>query len=80
MKKDIQKKRECTGNIKPKQASYQIDLLERLCLTISSGDDIITDFRSNSDKKASLRWVLDISVIYLYFFSSHSFLFQNHCI
>lgn len=55
MKKDIQKKRECTGNIKPKQASYQIDLLERLCLTISSGDDIIIDFRSNSDKKASLR-------------------------
>ena len=58
----------------------QIDILEGLLLTLSSGDDIIIDLRANCGKKSSYDEFWDMNVIYLYFFSSHSFLFQNNYI
>ena len=88
MKKDIQQKLEWIENIKPNQASFifkelledcstvdkdQIDVLERLIhLTVSLSDYIIIDLRVKKPVYAEF-W--DVSVIYLYFFFSHSFLF-----
>ena len=95
MKKDIQQKRKCIGNIKGNQASFilnellghcsavdkdQIDILERLRLTASSGDDIVIDLRENNGKKTAHDDFWEVSVVYLYFFSSLSLLFQNHYI
>ena len=95
MKKDIRQKLKCIGNIKGNQASFilkellghcsvvdkdQIDILERLRFTASSGDDIIIDLRENNGKKTAYDDFWDVSVVYLDFFSSHSLLFQNHYI
>ena len=46
--------------------------------TVSSGDDNIIDLRANNKKKAAYYELGDMIVIYLYFFSSHLFFFQNH--
>ena len=73
MKKDIQQKLECIGNIKLNQVSFilkeflggssvvdkdQIDILEGLHLTESSGDDVIIDLRANNGKKPTYVWFL----------------------
>ena len=62
MKKGIHQKLECIGNIKRNQASFilkellgdcsaagkdQMDILERLYLTVCSGDDIIIDLSNH---------------------------------
>ena len=73
MKKDIQQKLECIGNIKLNQVSFilkeflggssvvdkdQIDILEGLHLTESSGDDVIIDLRANNGKKSTYVWFI----------------------
>ena len=66
MKKDVPLKLQCIGNIKPSETTFilqellgncseagkgQEDVLEKLHLTASSGDDVMTDPKANNKKK-----------------------------
>ena len=95
MKKGIHQKLECFGNIERNQARFilkellvhcsaagkdKMDILERLYLTVSSGDAVIIDLRAPIEKKSSHDEFWDVGVIYLYHFSSNSFSLKNHYI